>query len=122
MLRQCTRIVEDPQRYESIFYTARKLRNGALGPTVVAQMQEDTDEEEGGGLLISVSRTERVRLLEMRYKGAYAALLFASRTLLCWTVLGPWTPASAGMTDRGLACTQFRRNCVPITIKNYKGC
>ncbi len=95
VLTQSTRIVENPERYEIVFYTAQKLRNGALGPTVVAQMQEDTDEEEGGGLLISVSRTERVRQLEMQYEGMYAALLFASRTVLCWTVLGPILAAAA---------------------------
>ncbi len=33
----------------------------------------------------------------------------------------PWAPASAGMTDRDLACTQFRRNWVPITIKGFQG-
>ena len=81
--------MEDPQRYENVFYTARKLRSGILGPNIVAQMQEDTDEEEGGGLLLSVSRTERVNLIEIGFEGVYAALLFASRTLLCWTVLGP---------------------------------
>jgi hypothetical protein len=31
----------------------------------------------------------------------------------------PWAPASAGMTDRDLACTRFRRNLVHITIKGY---
>jgi hypothetical protein len=32
-----------------------------------------------------------------------------------------WTPASAGMTDRDLAWSQFRRNCDHITIKAYWG-
>ena len=39
--------------------------------------------------MLSVSRTERVHDIEMGYEGVYAAQLFASRTLLCWTVLGP---------------------------------
>ncbi len=88
-LQRCTRVVEDPRRYESVFYTASKLSAGILAPNIVAQMQEDTDEEEGGGLMLSVSRTERVHDIEMGYEGVYAAQLFASRTLLCWTVLGP---------------------------------
>ena len=31
----------------------------------------------------------------------------------------PWTPTSAGMTDRDLAWSQFRRNCDHKTIKGY---
>jgi hypothetical protein len=30
-----------------------------------------------------------------------------------------WTEASTGMTDRVLACNQFRRNWLQITIKGY---
>ncbi len=30
-----------------------------------------------------------------------------------------WSPASGGMTVRGLACTQFPRNCVPKTINTF---
>ena len=31
----------------------------------------------------------------------------------------PWAPASAGMTDRDLAWSRFRRNLDHITIKGY---
>ena len=77
-----SRIIESPQRFESVFCSAMQLRTGEMG---VSGHIDDED----GGVILSLTRGERLRAACPLNPVLDAWLHWAMRSLLAWTLFGP---------------------------------
>ena len=69
----CARIVESPVRFEQVFCSARKLR---------AQHVDATVSDEDGGVILSLTRHDRVRTLHARFEVCTSLLFWFIRMTL----------------------------------------
>lgn len=74
-------IAESVERFESIFCTANELRVGA----VMGIVSHIPDEE--GGIIISLSRTDRWHPVEQRHALWRAGLMLVQRALFAWLLV-----------------------------------
>ena len=70
---ECARVIESPVRFEQVFCTAAQLCTGDLG------VKASVDEEEGG-VILSFTRADRLRVMRARHE--------TLRLCLWWAVLG----------------------------------
>lgn len=111
-----TACVESPVAFEKVFYSARRLSAASKTSTSTVQKKPnlmqfdnihkyfDEDEEDGrdyydeedgacasaAGVIVSFSRVEQVARIFRRSDMIHTLISFFSKTLLCWTVLGPF--------------------------------
>jgi hypothetical protein len=109
-----TACVESPIAFDKVFFSARRLSTASVTqkPNLMQfdniihkyfndnedenddENDEDYDDELGGaqagGVIVSFSRVEQVARILRRCDVLYTLLSFLSKTLLCWSVLGPF--------------------------------
>ena len=77
-----SRIVESPSRFETVFCSASHLRTGEMG--IKAHV-----EDEEGGVILSLTRTERLQMVQPLHSMLDAYAHAAVRTVMVWTLFGP---------------------------------
>ena len=80
-----TACVERPAPFETVFHSSQQQPK----PHIFA-LDDDDEEEEGGGVILSISRVDQLAHLFRRCNLPYTILSFLSKTLLCWSVIGPF--------------------------------